>query len=142
MDYPYTAENVKCLEPSFNQKWATCTSNKISYSSTGLSNEVMKTAINTYGAMAGAVRASSYYFQFVASGIARSANCNTGSGGIDHAVTFVGWGTENGIDYWIMANSWGRSWGNNGFGRMEMDSGKGGCLSQLLLIYPTGCTLL
>ena len=35
------------------------------------------------------------------------------SGG--HACRIVGWGTENGIGYWIVANSWGTSWGINGY---------------------------
>ncbi|KAJ7552085.1 hypothetical protein O6H91_06G041300 [Diphasiastrum complanatum] len=33
-----------------------------------------------------------------------------------HAVKLVGWGTtEDGLDYWIIANSWNRSWGEDGF---------------------------
>ena len=30
------------------------------------------------------------------------------SGG--HAVKIIGWGTENGTPYWLIANSWGSSW--------------------------------
>jgi len=37
----------------------------------------------------------------------------------DHAVVLVGYGTENGKDYWIIQNSWGPSWGENGFARIE-----------------------
>jgi len=32
-----------------------------------------------------------------------------------HAVKIVGWNQENGENYWIVANSWGASWGMNGF---------------------------
>ncbi|XP_044269569.1 cathepsin B-like [Tribolium madens] len=32
-----------------------------------------------------------------------------------HVVKIVGWGTEQGLDYWLIANSWSKSWGENGF---------------------------
>ncbi|PIC14502.1 hypothetical protein B9Z55_026793 [Caenorhabditis nigoni] len=32
-----------------------------------------------------------------------------------HAVKIIGWGTENKVDYWLVANSWGTSFGENGF---------------------------
>lgn len=32
-----------------------------------------------------------------------------------HAVKIVGWGTESGTDYWLVANSWNTSWGEDGF---------------------------
>jgi len=35
-----------------------------------------------------------------------------------HAVKLVGWGTENRVPYWIIANSWNEDWGENGFFRI------------------------
>ena len=38
-----------------------------------------------------------------------------------HAVIILGWGVEGNIKYWVVRNSWGASWGENGFFRIEMD---------------------
>ena len=38
---------------------------------------------------------------------------------IDHAVQLVGYGTEGGKDYWLVRNSWGTSWGENGYIKLE-----------------------
>ncbi|GMS85459.1 hypothetical protein PENTCL1PPCAC_7634, partial [Pristionchus entomophagus] len=38
-----------------------------------------------------------------------------------HWIRIIGWGSENGLDYWTIANSWGRQWGENGFGRLAVE---------------------
>ncbi|VDM40521.1 unnamed protein product [Toxocara canis] len=37
----------------------------------------------------------------------------------NHAAEVIGFGEENGIKYWIMKNSWGEWWGEDGFFRIE-----------------------
>jgi len=36
-----------------------------------------------------------------------------------HAVKLIGWGTENGVAYWIAQNSWGAKWGEGGYFRIR-----------------------
>ena len=36
-----------------------------------------------------------------------------------HAIKALGWGTEDGVDYWLMANSWSPTWGDQGFFKIK-----------------------
>eukprot|EP00826_Nyctotherus_ovalis_P040511 TRINITY_DN4003_c0_g1_i2.p1 TRINITY_DN4003_c0_g1~~TRINITY_DN4003_c0_g1_i2.p1 ORF type:complete len:372 (+),score=108.88 TRINITY_DN4003_c0_g1_i2:215-1330(+) len=37
-----------------------------------------------------------------------------------HAVTVLGWGVEDGKDYWLCKNSWGDTWGASSFFKIQM----------------------
>ncbi|EER02713.1 cathepsin L, putative [Perkinsus marinus ATCC 50983] len=64
-------------------------------------------------------------FRFYKSGVYSSATCN---GKLDHGVVAVGYGTENGSDYFIIRNSWGSSWGQAGYFYLKRGvSGYGEC---------------
>lgn len=32
-----------------------------------------------------------------------------------HAIKILGWGKENGVSYWLVANSWNKEWGDKGY---------------------------
>ncbi|CAN6449741.1 unnamed protein product [Victoria cruziana] len=82
------------------------------------------------------IEGSSRDFQSYKSGIFTGA-CGTQT---DHAVLIVGYGTENGLDYWIVKNSWGTSWGEGGYIRMQRNIGgttAGICGIATSPCYPT-----
>jgi cathepsin B len=37
-----------------------------------------------------------------------------------HAIKIIGWGTQNGVKYWVISNSWGKTWGETGHARIAM----------------------
>ncbi|WP_411025170.1 C1 family peptidase, partial [Salmonella sp. s54836] len=56
---------------------------------------------------------------FYASGVFYDENCKNGPDDLDHSVLLVGYGTENGMDYWLVKNSWSTYWGDWGYVKMS-----------------------
>jgi len=124
MDYAfeYIAAKGSCTEASYPYKAVDGTCKKCtsvasisSYVDVATKNEnALMTAVNL-GVVSIAIEADTTYFQFYAGGVFDNAACGTN---LDHGVAVVGYGTDSGKLYWIVRNSWGESWGEQGYIRI------------------------
>ena len=116
-DYPYNAMSDSCFA-EFNGP----VSVKEVYHVKSKSEAQLKAAI-AQGVVSVTVDADSDQFRNYKSGVVTSTECGTK---LDHAIAAVGYGTtEDGIDYYLVRNSWGAGWGDNGYikiGRSGEDS--------------------
>jgi len=81
------------------------------------------------------IEADTYYFQSYTSGVLTDvAACGDM---IDHAVLAVGYGVQNGTNYFLVKNSWGTSWGEAGYIKLAAVDGMGVCGIQSGPLYPT-----
>ncbi|KAI3930068.1 hypothetical protein MKW92_009967 [Papaver armeniacum] len=130
-DYPYNAKDNECDVNKKNSHAVTIDGfedvpeNDEKALQKAVSNQVVSVAIEAGGRD----------FQLYESGV-YTGRCGTA---LDHAVNAVGYGTENGTDYWIVRNSWGPNWGEQGYIRMERnlaDTDEGKCGIAMLASYP------
>lgn len=127
----YMINNGQCLESSYPYKAGTtktagtcqkCTSAGVSFS--GCYDVTPKDQVSLMAAVAKqpvviAIEADTRYFQSYSGGILDSPTCGTS---LDHAVEIIGYGSENGVDYWTVRNSWSSSWGEQGYVRIKKTS--------------------
>jgi len=80
----------------------------------------LKEAVATQGPCSLAIDASHSSFHLYSHGIYREPQCDPGL--LDHAVLAVGYGTVKGEgDYWLVKNSWGEGWGEEGYVRIARE---------------------
>eukprot|EP00811_Abedinium_folium_P032944 NODE_5947_length_1718_cov_14.366436.p2 GENE.NODE_5947_length_1718_cov_14.366436~~NODE_5947_length_1718_cov_14.366436.p2 ORF type:complete len:382 (+),score=77.77 NODE_5947_length_1718_cov_14.366436:95-1147(+) len=85
------------------------------------------------GPVAVAIEADKQVFRNYKSGVI-SSSCGTK---LDHAVLVVGYGTQAGVDYWLVKNSWGVSWGDSGYVKIQRGvAGVGMCGIKTQDFYP------
>jgi cathepsin L len=75
----------------------------------------LKEALATVGPVAVAIDASHESFQFYSQGVYYEPQCDSTQ--LDHGVLAVGYGTDEASnqDYWLIKNSWGTVWGDQGY---------------------------
>jgi KDEL-tailed cysteine endopeptidase len=82
-----------------------------------------------------AIDAGSFAFQFYISGVLDDSECGTQ---LSHGVLAVGYGNEDGKDYWLVKNSWGTWWGEEGYVKIfrQDNDGPGLCGIAMAASYP------
>lgn len=109
-DYPYTGKDETCrnfTEVGFVNDWSLY----------NVDAARLRTILSMF-VVAVAIEAENDLFRAYSGGVI-TKDCGTN---LDHAVTAVGYGTDdNGQEYFIVKNSWGTSWGEQGYVRIAPD---------------------
>lgn len=113
--YPYEAKFNKCR---FNKS-------NVVFNDTGAAvlpsgdEQKLKQVVAKFGPVAVAIDASSTLFRFYKTGVYSNQHCNKAFDMLNHAVLVVGYGTDQRFgDFWIVKNSWGTKYGEDGYIRM------------------------
>merc|ERR1711990_376038 len=114
--YPYTATDGTC---AFDKSKIAGTLSSCEDLSKG-DEGALQNAIIQVGPISVGIDASHISSQLYQSGVYYEPNCS--SDFLDHGVTAIGYGTDNSsgtaADYWLVKNSWGTTWGNQGYIQM------------------------
>ena len=128
----YQAKNLKCAPLGFCED---CAPTNQTGPMNGSCKKVDKPAMwyaGDHGSVSGVDKMKAEIFARgpIECGIDATAGFEAYTGGIysekklfakvNHAISIAGWGSENGVAYWIGRNSWGTYWGEQGWFRIKM----------------------
>ncbi|KAE8655160.1 Cysteine proteinase RD21a [Hibiscus syriacus] len=130
-DYPYLGADNQCDPTRKNAKVVSIDGYKdvVRYDERALKKAVANQPVSV------AIEAGGRALQLYESGVF-TGECGLA---LDHGVVIVGYGRDDeGGDYWIVRNSWGSGWGENGYIRMErnVDAFTGKCGIAMEASYP------
>ncbi|CAG9798782.1 unnamed protein product [Chironomus riparius] len=80
--------------------------------------ELLKKALYNAGPIIGVIDSLNDSFYRYSSGIYYEEGCNDETRMPTHAILLIGYGTENGLDFWTFKNSYGNKWGESGYMRI------------------------
>jgi cathepsin L len=130
--YPYTAEDGTC---SYNAANSGATIKGYTDVNSGDEGDLQTKVASTPTSVA--IDASHSSFQFYSSGVYNEPDCSTSQ--LDHGVLAVGYGADSSnTPYWIVKNSWGTDWGQQGYIWMSRNLNNQ-CGIATAASIPTGC---
>ena len=131
--YPYTASDYGLCKYNRTFKGASITNYKLlPYGD----EDALTAAIASIGPIAVSIDASNMTFQlYNGTGVYYEPSCKSSLLDLDHSVLAVGYGSENGKDFYIVKNSWGASWGAEGYIKMARNRNNN-CGIATLPSYP------
>lgn len=126
--YPYTARDGSC------RRGVSKIIHNTGYQRISQNENQIAQALAKYGPLSIAVDANG--FNGYHSGVLKNPSCSTT--GLNHAINIVGYGSS-GLEYWMVRNSWGTSFGEQGYIRMARGHCQCGLCRQV--VTPTGVTV-
>jgi len=117
-EYPYKGVDGKCEASTCGTKYNPITG----FTDVTVKDEQALLDASVSGCVSVAIEADQFAFQYYSSGVL-TGTCGTS---LDHGVLVVGYGTETGTEYWKVKNSWGTSWGEDGYVLICRDCNKNG----------------
>lgn len=97
----------------------------------------LKDAVANIGPISAMIDATPLHVQFPPTGVIgiNDSTCKTDPKQLNHFVLVVGYGTLNNQDYWLIKNSWGKGWGDQGYAKMARNK-KNYCGIASFATYP------
>ena len=131
--YPYVEKTQNCSKPPWIMKAAGSQLKKYKYT---IPKSVIDMKLSLLeNPIAIALDADNIYFRFYKDGVIDLPINTTKT--LSHAVLLVGFDQDEQGEYWIIQNSWGEKWGQNGFCKIRIRPNEGVLLSQMYGVYPS-----